>query len=197
MKRRFSRIVSVVCAMAFLVTSIVFFPTQKNSADEQYELVWSDEFDGNALDDNNWTCEIGTGAGGWGNNEQQYYRDSADNIEVSNGTLKIHALKQSYGGKQYTSARLKTQGKQSFKYGKIEAKMRLPRFQGAYPGFWTLGENITSVGWPACGEMDIMEAINDNDNIYSNLHWVYNGSRVDTSGGAYNVGDRTQWHTYE
>lgn len=163
---------------------------------DTYELVWSDEFDGNSLDRSNWTTEIGTGDWGWGNNEQQYYRDSTDNIEVSNGTLKIHALKQNFGGKQYTSARMKTQGKHSFKYGKIEARMRLPRFKGSWPAFWMLGDNITSVGWPKCGEMDIMEAINDNNNIYSNLHWSYNNQQADTQGKAYNVGDRTEWHTY-
>ncbi|MBR3173153.1 MAG: glycoside hydrolase family 16 protein [Eubacterium sp.] len=163
---------------------------------DTYELVWSDEFDGNSLDRSNWTTETGTGEWGWGNNEQQFYRDSTDNIEVSDGTLKIHALKQNYGGKQYTSARMKTQGKQSFKYGKIEARMKLPRFKGAWPAFWMLGDNISSVGWPKCGEMDIMEAINDNNNIYSNLHWSYNNSQADTQGSAYNVGDRTAWHTY-
>lgn len=163
---------------------------------DTYELVWSDEFNGTSLDRSNWTTEVGTGDWGWGNNEQQYYRDSADNIEVSNGTLKIHALRQNFGGKQYTSARMKTQGKRSFKYGKIEARIKLPRFKGAWPAFWMLGDNISSVGWPKCGEMDIMEAINDNNNIYSNLHWSYNNSQADTQGRAYNVGDRTEWHTY-
>ena len=171
--------------------------TKQVKADD-YQLVWSDEFDGNSLNRNNWTTEVGTGDWGWGNNEQQYYRDNPENIEVSNGTLKIHALRHdnTIGGKNYTSARMKTQGKQSFKYGRIEAKIKLPRFRGAWPAFWMLGDNISSVGWPKCGEMDIMEAINDNNNVYSNLHWSYNNSQADTSGGAHNVGDRTDWHTY-
>ncbi len=162
----------------------------------QWELQWSDEFDGDSLSAKNWTAETGTGDSGWGNNEQQYYTDSKDNIEVSNGSLKIHALKQSRGDKQYTSARIKTQGKQSFRYGKVEARMKLPSFQGSWPAFWMLGENINNDGWPKCGEMDIMEAINDNDEIYSNLHWSYNDTTLDTSGVAYNVGDRKEWHTY-
>ena len=74
--------------------------------------------------------------------------------------------------------------------------MKLPRFQGSWPAFWMLGQNISSVGWPACGEMDIMEAINNDNNIYSNLHWSYNNKQADTSGKAYNVGNRTAWHTY-
>ena len=185
-------VVAVTLVLGIPIASKVI--TDVKAAD--YELVWSDEFDGTSLDRSNWSVETGTGNWGWGNNEQQYYRDSADNIEVSDGTLKIHALKQSYGGKQYTSARMKTQGKRSFKYGKIEAKMKLPRFKGSWPAFWMLGENINSAGWPACGEMDIMEAINDNNNIYSNLHWSYNNTQADTQGDAHNVGDRTEWHTY-
>ena len=195
--KKFSRkviaaVVAVTLVLGIPIASKVV--TDVKAAD--YELVWSDEFDGTSLDRSNWSVETGTGNWGWGNNEQQYYRDSADNIEVSNGTLKIHALKQSYGGKQYTSARMKTQGKRSFKYGKIEAKMKLPRFKGSWPAFWMLGENINSAGWPACGEMDIMEAINDTNNVYSNLHWSYNNTQADTQGGAHNVGDRTEWHTY-
>ena len=183
------------------VTLVISVPIASRSIKTQvkaddYTLVWSDEFDGSSLDRSNWTTETGTGDWGWGNNEQQYYRDSSDNIEVSNGTLKIHALKQNWGGKKYTSARMKTQGKHSFKYGKIEARIKLPRFQGAWPAFWMLGDNINSVGWPACGEMDIMEAINNDNKIYSNLHWSYNNSQADTQGKAYNVGDRTEWHRY-
>ncbi len=191
-KKIVATVVSITLIISVPIASRVI--TKVKAAD--YSLVWSDEFDGNTLNANNWTVETGTGDWGWGNNEQQYYRNSPENIEVSNGTLKIHALKQSYGGRQYTSARMKTQGKQSFKYGKIEARMKLPRFQGVWPAFWMLGENINSVGWPRCGEMDIMEAINNNNNVYANLHWSYNNSTADTQGKAYNVGDRTAWHTY-
>ena len=200
MKKYWKKIVASVVSITLVISVPIasrVISTQV-SADDQYELVWSDEFDGTSLKTSNWTVETGTGDWGWGNNEQQCYRNHPDNIEISDGSLKIHALKHDtpISGKYYTSARMKTQGKHSFKYGKIEARMRLPRFQGAWPAFWMLGENINSVGWPACGEMDIMEAINNNNNIYANLHWSYNGTTADTSGGAYNVSDRTQWHTY-
>ncbi|MBP5773460.1 MAG: glycoside hydrolase family 16 protein [Eubacterium sp.] len=194
-KKFVAAIVSITLVISVPIASRVI--TKVKAAD--YSLVWSDEFDGNSLNRNNWTVETGTGDWGWGNNEQQYYRDSTENIEVSNGTLKIHALRRDnpIGGKYYTSGRMKTAGKQSFLYGKIEARMKLPRFQGSWPAFWMLGDSINrGTGWPACGEMDIMEAINNNNNIYSNLHWQYNGKQADTSGKAYNVGDRTAWHTY-
>lgn len=74
--------------------------------------------------------------------------------------------------------------------------MKLPRFSGIWPAFWTLGANYSSVGWPKCGEMDIMEAINDNNTVFANLHWSYKNSQADTKGKTYDVGDRTQWHTY-
>lgn len=196
MKKISRKVIAAVVAVTLVLGIPIASKVVTDVKAADYELVWSDEFDGTSLDRSNWSVETGTGNWGWGNNEQQYYKDSADNIEVSDGTLKIHALKQSYGGKQYTSARMKTQGKRSFKYGKIEAKMKLPRFKGSWPAFWMLGDNINSAGWPACGEMDIMEAINDNNNIYSNLHWSYNNTQADTQGDAHNVGDRTEWHTY-
>ena len=163
-------------------------------AAEEYQLVWSDEFDGTSLNDSNWNIEV-NGNGG-GNNELQYYTNRTQNIEVSNGTLKIHALKEKYGNKNYTSGRITTQNKKIFKFGRIEAKMKLPRFKGAWPAFWMLGNNISSVGWPKCGEMDIMEAINEENNVYANLHWYHSDHNADTQGTAYNVGDRTAWHTY-
>ena len=192
MRKTMGKVVAsvLVLALAFGVPIASRVAKTEVKADD-YTLEWSDEFNGTSLDRSNWTTEIGTGNWGWGNNEQQYYRDSPENIEVSDGTLKIHALRHdsTIGGKNYTSARMKTQGKHSFKYGKIEARMKLPRFQGSWPAFWMLGDNINSVGWPACGEMDIMEAINNNNNSYSNLHGSYNNQQADTQGKAYNVDD--------
>lgn len=168
--------------------------TKEVQADGEYKLVWSDEFDGTELNRNNWNVEV-NGNGG-GNNELQYYVDNTKNLEVSNGTLKIHALRENYGNKSYTSGRINSKGKQEFKYGKIEARMKLPRFSGIWPAFWTLGANYNTVGWPKCGEMDIMEAINDNNTVFANLHWSYKNTQLDTKGKKYDVGDRTQWHTY-
>lgn len=197
MRKWFRKCMASLCAatIAFSGMYIVGNESTKDvKADGEYQLVWSDEFDGTELNRNNWNVEV-NGNGG-GNNELQYYVDRTNNIQVSDGTLKITARKENYGGKSYTSGRINSKGKQEFKYGKIEARMKLPRFSGIWPAFWTLGANYSSVGWPKCGEMDIMEAINDNNTVFANLHWSYKNSQADTKGKTYDVGDRTQWHTY-
>lgn len=197
MRKWLKKCVASLCAatIAFSGMYIVGIDSTKEvQADGEYKLVWSDEFDGTELNRNNWTVEV-NGNGG-GNNELQYYVDNTKNLEVSNGTLKIHALRENYGNKSYTSGRINSKGKQEFKYGKIEARMKLPRFSGIWPAFWTLGANYNTVGWPKCGEMDIMEAINDNNAVFANLHWSYKNTQADTKGKTYDVGDRTQWHTY-
>jgi len=115
------------------------------------DLIWSDEFDYTGLPDpDKWNME--TGGGGWGNNELQYYTDREENAVVGDGVLTITALEESYGGRDYTSARITTQNKFDVKYGKVEARIKLPYGQGIWPAFWMLGDNISSVGWPACGE---------------------------------------------
>jgi beta-glucanase (GH16 family) len=138
---------------------------------QNWQLVWADEFTNGIGPD--WVFETGTGSGGWGNNELQYYRQQ--NATVQNGELVITAKNESFGGMNYTSARMKTQGKKSWKYGKIEARMQLPAFQGSWPAFWMLGDNITSVGWPSCGEIDIMEQTNTSDHVLGTIHWNNNG----------------------
>lgn len=123
------------------------------------QLVWSDEFttDG-APDSSKWNFEIGTGQNGWGNNELQYYSDRSQNIEVKDGMLYIKALKESYLGSNYTSARITTKGSFEQKYGRYEAKIKLPWGQGLWPAFWLLGDDSNgSVIWPQIGEIDIME----------------------------------------
>lgn len=117
-----------------------------------YNLVWSDEFDGTALNSANWTPE--TGGGGWGNNEQQIYTSNSENLSVGGGSLLIQAKK---SGTSWTSARIKSQEKRSFQYGKIEFRAKLPTGVGPWPAAWLLGNNISSVNWPACGEIDVME----------------------------------------
>jgi len=119
-------------------------------------LVWADEFNTNGSPDTTkWGYDLG--AGGWGNNESQYYTDRAENVIVKDGFLKITAKKEDYQGSQYTSARMLTAGKFDFKYGKVEVRAKLPEGGGTWPAIWMLGSNINSVGWPACGETDIME----------------------------------------
>ena len=155
--------------MTNLKTSVLYlFVLIAGLVDAQnWQLVWSDEFT-NVIGPN-WVFETGTGNSGWGNNELQYYRQ--ENATIENGALVITAKKENFGDAEYTSARLKTQGLKSWTYGKIEARISLPSFQGSWPAFWMLGENITSVSWPACGEIDIMEHINTSNEIHGTIHW--------------------------
>lgn len=129
-------------------------------------LVWSDEFDGPATsspDPTKWSFDIG--GGGWGNNELEYYTSRLQNAFVDGkGNLVIEAFRESYTGpdnvtRTYTSARLITKGKFTQKFGRFEARIKLPFGQGIWPAFWMLGSNIVTAGWPNCGEIDIMEAI--------------------------------------
>ena len=131
----------------------------------ELQLIWSDEFNENGSPSTSkWGYNIG--AGGWGNGESQYYTSRSDNVIVEDGLLKIIAKKENYMGSEYTSARLKTESKFDFKYGRVDIRAKLPSSQGTWPAFWLLGEDIGTVGWPACGEIDIMETVwND---IYRN-----------------------------
>jgi len=144
-------------------------------------LIWSDEFEYTGLPDaSNWNME--TGGGGWGNNELQYYTNTESNAKVENGILTITAREESVGGNQYTSARITTQNKFDFQYGRIEARIKLPYGQGLWPAFWMLGANFGSVGWPACGEIDIMEMVGGagrENTVHTTLHWDNNGSHAE------------------
>ena len=119
-------------------------------------LVWSDEFNTNGIPDPaKWGYDLG--AGGYGNNELQYYTNRPENVIVENGVLKIKAIKENYNGAAYTSARLLSKGKFAFTYGKVEVSAKLPAGVGTWPAIWMLGANSSTVGWPDCGEIDIME----------------------------------------
>lgn len=141
-----------------------------------YTLSWNDEFNGTLLS-NDWTHELGNGNNGWGNNELQYYREQ--NTSLENGYLKITAKQEYYGGKNYTSSRIKTQGNVLHTYGRIDIRAKLPFGQGIWPALWMLGENFPSVGWPSCGEIDIMEMIGGNGyndrTVHGTAHWESNG----------------------
>jgi len=135
-----------------------------------YSLVWSDEFNGISLDQAVWSFE--TGNNGWGNSELENYTDRANNLTLQDGKLVIHALKENYGGSAYTSARIKTQGKKEFTFGRIDIRAILPRGQGIWPALWMLGSNINSAGWPGCGETDVMELLGqDPSRVYGTLHF--------------------------
>jgi beta-glucanase (GH16 family) len=135
-------------------------------------LLWADEFtqaDGTKPDSTKWGNDIG--GSGWGNNELQYYTDRTENARIEGGQLVIEARKENFGGKSYTSARLLTKNKVSWTYGRIEARIKIPKGQGIWPAFWMLGANIDGVGWPLCGEIDIMENIGSlPSTLYGTLH---------------------------
>lgn len=150
-------------------------------------LVWADEFDGSTINSTNWTYDLG--ASGWGNNEWQNYTSSSNNSSVSDGFLTITARQEPGGG--YTSARMKSQGLQTFQYGRIDFRAKMPEGQGIWPALWMLGENINSVSWPACGEIDVMELIGHQPSTtHGTAHWgsnfsvhQYQGSSSTLSGG--------------
>jgi beta-glucanase (GH16 family) len=153
-------------------------------------LVWEDNFSGSTLNSAYWTAEIGTGTNGWGNNELQYYRQ--ENTSVQNGHLVITAKKESFSGSNYTSSRLITKQKKSFQYGRVDIRAVLPKGQGIWPAFWMLGDNFPTVGWPRCGEIDIMEMIggagNRDNTVYGTLHWDNAGNYACTCGtGGYTL----------
>lgn len=173
-------------AIAFLF----LFISSKICFAQNWQLVWQDEFTNNISSD--WVFE--TGGGGWGNNELQYYRQ--ENASIENGNLKISVKKEDFGGRNYTSARMKTESKKFFKYGKIEARIAVPAVQGIWPAFWMLGQNIGSVGWPKCGEIDIMEHVNLGNTNFGTIHWENeNGVKVEY-GGKTEVNTITNYHTY-
>lgn len=150
-----------------------------------WTLAWSDEFNGTSINSDNWTFDIGTGSGGWGNNELEYYTSRAENAFISNGNLVIKAIQEIYNGSQYTSARLKTYGKQSWQYGKIVARMKLPYGKGLWPAFWIMGDSFYTVNWPACGEIDIMELVGGGTTgdrtVTGAAHWDNGGHQYQSS----------------
>ena len=153
-----------------------------------WQLTWSDEFaqaDGSSPDSAKWGYDIG--GGGWGNGELEYYTSRTNNARIEGGQLVIEAKQESFGGSSYTSARLLTKGKWSWTYGRIEARIKIPRGQGIWPACWMLGANIDSVGWPTCGEIDIMENIGREPTlVHGTIHGPgYSGGNG--IGGAYSL----------
>lgn len=150
-----------------------------------WSLVWHDEFDGDGIERANWQFDIG--GHGFGNEEHEYYTDRAENARIEDGLLVIEARLEDYQGRPYTSARLKTQDLQAFTYGRIEARLKIPYGQGIWPAFWMLGDNIETVDWPGCGEIDIMENIGREPSIvHGTLHGPgYSGAAGPT--GAYEM----------
>lgn len=167
--------------------------------DRKYELVWSDEFNGDSgtlVDAAKWAYDLGNS--GWGNNELQNYTNNAKNVSMDgDGNLVIKAIKDAGGN--YSSARIKTEGLFSQKYGKVEARIKTPTGTGIWPAFWMLGSNIGTVSWPQCGEIDIMEQNGKFSNItHSTLHGPgYSGGQgVSTPYGLQNNRFDTDFYVY-
>ncbi|HKQ51108.1 MAG TPA: glycoside hydrolase family 16 protein [Pyrinomonadaceae bacterium] len=169
------------------------------NAQTTWTLTWSDEFNGAAgapVDSTKWVAEVGNGSNGWGNHQLEYDTNSTKNAALDGaGNLVITSIKETLGKKfrcwngvcQYTSARLKTQGKFEQAYGRFEARIKLPYGQGLWPAFWMLGNNIQRAGWPTCGEIDIMENIGREPSI---VHGTIHGpgySGASGIGAAYNL----------
>jgi beta-glucanase (GH16 family) len=139
------------------------------------ELVWSDEFDGDEIDPTNWTYDIG--GWGWGNGEAQYYTDRPENARVEDGLLVIELRQEQFDDSYYTSARLLTRGLREFQYGRIEARVKVPKGRGTWPAFWMLGSTFEQDApdpanrWPNVGEIDIMEYVGrEPDLVIGTIH---------------------------
>jgi beta-glucanase (GH16 family) len=171
--------------LLFIMLCLTQCKAQRNS------LLWSDEFNYSGLPDSTkWGNEVGFIR----NNELQYYtKRRIENSVVKDGNLLIIGRQEPYKEANYTSASINTLGKYSFQYGKVEARIKLPVGQGMWPAFWMMGDNIPAVGWPKCGEIDIMEHINNELKAYGTAHWD-NSGHVQSGGNTY--ADVTDWHVY-
>ena len=183
-------------ALAWYHTFTTTKPTE-TPAEDFTNLIWSDDFntDG-APDATKWGYDLG--ASGWGNNELQNYTSSSSNVIVSGGTLKITAKAQALGTANYTSARLKSENKFEFTYGKIEFRAKMPTGGGTWPALWALGQNYATNTWPACGEIDVMEHRGNTPNvIHGTLHYpgVSPGAGNTNSTSIQNAS--TEFHIYK
>jgi len=167
---------------------------------EDWILLWSDEFDAPDIDMTKWSYEVGTGNWGWGNGEAQYYTDNSNNSFIEDGKLIIKAIRQSYSGSDYTSARMVTKNKGDWTYGRIEVRAKLPAGTGTWPAIWMMPTDSEYGGWPDSGEIDIMEHVGfDPGAIHATCHndtynW-YDG--IPPPGGELNVNDFDEnFHTY-
>lgn len=218
-------ILSILMAITLTITGlqVVNLPNSEKvlAVDSDWELVWSDEFEGDSLDTNVWCYDVGIGpeGNGWGNEEIQYYTDRTDNVSVSDGELKITAKKEQYENRNYTSGRITTWKKKSFQYGKMEARIKVDggNQNGVWPAFWMMGHDYSDgttdegIIWPSCGELDIMEHANNRNYTEGTIHWRRGGVGTvkdnheywgSYSNGEYYYFDNNEengingWHTY-
>jgi beta-glucanase (GH16 family) len=169
-------------------TILTVIPPVVHTPPLTYTLAWSDEFNGSSVDTTKWVIE-NRNAGV--NQEKEYYLPS--NVSVANGNLIFTAKNESFGGQPYTSGKMTTYGKFAPLYGRIEASIKVPLGTGMWPAFWMIGSDYSTVNWPACGEIDIMEHLNSTNIIYGTMHWNENGA---TSYGGTTTADNTGYHVY-
>lgn len=169
-------------ALSFEDEEDIPIPTSGYSTPTSYpnmSSVWADEFDADSLDLTKWSYQIGDGCPnlcGWGNNELQYYTE--DNTIFQNGCMIIKAQAETIGSSNYTSSRINTKDNFSLNYGRVDIRAALPYGQGIWPALWMLGDNIDTEGWPACGEIDIMEMVGGsatNNKVHGTTHWWDDG----------------------
>lgn len=184
------------------IAAILFslFFVAGSAAAQDWQLVWSDEFDvDGSPDPSKWVFDIGSG--GWGNQELQYYTDRTENVVIEDGILKIHAINEYYSNSQYTSGRITTRGKASWLYGRVDVRAKLPIGRGTWSAIWMLPEvgGYGNGGWPDNGEIDIMEHVGyDPTRIHSTVHTnAANGLRNNASGSALEQPDvQDEFHVY-
>jgi hypothetical protein len=164
-----------------------------------YTLAWADEFSTGTVNPNSWTFETGNN-NGWGNNELQNYTDRSQNVFVSQGNLILEARAESYNGSNYTSTRMITKNKKLVKFGRIDIRAKMPFGKGLWPALWMLGNNIDQVGWPACGEIDIVELLGHEPNkIYGTMHYGSSTASHASFGTTYSLSTGSfdqQFHVY-
>lgn len=167
------------------------YDSEDYSTPDSYQgwvLAWADEFDGSEINTDWWTHEIGNGDNGWGNNELQYYTDAPENSRIEDGKLVIEARNDSWNGKQYTSARMITKDKKEYKFSRTDIRARVPYGQGIWPALWQLGHNIDDKGWPACGELDIMELVGHQPSTsHATVHWGADFTQHKYTGKGYSI----------
>ena len=183
----------------FIITlSLISFVSPLKAVPENYNLIFKQDFTSEEDFESNWDYELGTGDWGWGNNEKQYYRTSKNNLYIQDNQLHIKAVKEKIQNNEYTSARIITKKTFKFTYGYIKARIKLPKGKGIWPAFWMLGSNFDEVSWPYCGEIDIIEAINDDDVIYNTVHWFDDETQKQADyGKTLTVKNRDDFHIYE
>ncbi len=167
------------------INTNIIIPTGGYTSADTYDgmsLVWGNDFDNQSEIDDNWTFEIGNGNNGWGNSELQYYRE--ENTSLHQGNLVIEAREENFAGRDYTSSRMITKNAFDFQYGRVDIRAVLPKGQGVWPALWMLGNDISTVGWPACGEIDIMEIVGHEPNkLHGTIHWENLGGAHQYIGG--------------